>query len=176
MNTTNNDVNALYQGDRNLGRHSFITEEEELEAIKKVEEELKVPRPRPCGWKVAIALYVRPVQIKNADGSVSLIHLPETVRADDKYKTCTGLVVAMGDAAYQDKKKFPTGPFCKVGDFVAFPRHAGHLVNYLGPIELDGINYREELLKEYPDGRPMMYVPDDSIFDVVRGPDDIELY
>jgi co-chaperonin GroES (HSP10) len=31
----------------------------------------------------------------------------------------------MGDAAYQDKEKFPNGPYCAKGDFVIFRSYSG---------------------------------------------------
>jgi len=32
--------------------------------------------------------------------------------------TVVGLVVKQGDLCYQDKEKFPKGPWCKEGEFV----------------------------------------------------------
>ena len=36
-----------------------------------------------------------------------------------------GYVVAMGEDAYQDKAKFPNGPWCKIGDWVIFRSYSG---------------------------------------------------
>ena len=36
-----------------------------------------------------------------------------------------GVVLDMGDQAYADKERFPTGPWCKVGDFVMFRPNSG---------------------------------------------------
>ena len=36
-----------------------------------------------------------------------------------------GLVVDMGDQAYSDDERFPTGPWCKEGDFVMFRMNSG---------------------------------------------------
>jgi co-chaperonin GroES (HSP10) len=39
--------------------------------------------------------------------------------------TVVGLVVEMGDLCYQDKEKFPKGPWCKKGQFIIYGRYAG---------------------------------------------------
>ena len=39
--------------------------------------------------------------------------------------TVIGIVVKMGDLCYLDKDKFPTGPWCKEGQFVMYGRYAG---------------------------------------------------
>ena len=36
-----------------------------------------------------------------------------------------GLVVDMGSQAYADKDRFPTGAWCKVGDYVMFRANSG---------------------------------------------------
>jgi co-chaperonin GroES (HSP10) len=36
-----------------------------------------------------------------------------------------GVVVDMGDQAYNDKERFPSGPWCKEGDFVMFRANTG---------------------------------------------------
>ena len=39
--------------------------------------------------------------------------------------TVVGLVVKMGDLCYEDKEKFPKGPWCKEGEFVVYGRYSG---------------------------------------------------
>ncbi len=39
--------------------------------------------------------------------------------------TNCGYVLKVGPLAYYDKEKFPTGPWCKKGDWVIFARYAG---------------------------------------------------
>jgi co-chaperonin GroES (HSP10) len=34
-------------------------------------------------------------------------------------------VIKMGPDAYKDEKRFPSGPYCKTGDFVLVRPHAG---------------------------------------------------
>ena len=41
-------------------------------------------------------------------------------------------VLAVGPHAYQDKKRFPDGPWCKVGDWIMFARYAGSRIKIEG--------------------------------------------
>jgi co-chaperonin GroES (HSP10) len=36
-----------------------------------------------------------------------------------------GAVIELGEQAYSDKERFPTGPWCKVGDYVMFRANTG---------------------------------------------------
>ena len=42
-----------------------------------------------------------------------------------KEATNCGYVLKVGPLAYYDKEKYPTGPWCKKGDWVIFARYAG---------------------------------------------------
>ena len=43
-----------------------------------------------------------------------------------------GSVLAMGDACYRDKERYPHGPWCAVGDWVVFARYAGSRIEIEG--------------------------------------------
>jgi chaperonin GroES len=43
-----------------------------------------------------------------------------------------GLVLAMGPQCYQDKERYPEGPWCKVNNWVMFARYAGSRVKIEG--------------------------------------------
>ena len=43
-----------------------------------------------------------------------------------------GFVLKMGDLAYADEKKFPTGPWCKQGDWVVFRAYSGTRIKIYG--------------------------------------------
>lgn len=85
---------------------------------------------RPAGWRIL----VEPVEIKRTtEGGIALPD--EAVRAQE-YQRYYGTVVAMGHLCYRNDK-FRTHPdqrfediepWCKVGDLVAFDRHAGQEV------------------------------------------------
>ena len=82
--------------------------------------------PEPKGFKLLIAL---PELEEKTDGG---IYLPEQVRNTEALATVVGFVLKAGDLAYQDEKKFPTGPWCKEGDFVLTRPMAGSRVKIHG--------------------------------------------
>ena len=47
-----------------------------------------------------------------------------------------GLVVDMGEQAYNDPERFPTGPWCKQGDYVMFRANSGTR------FKVNGLEYR----------------------------------
>ena len=83
-----------------------------------------VPLPNLPGYHVL----VRPVSVRN-ETKGGLI-LPDSTVDDVKYLTTVGRVLAVGDSAYIDNKKFPNGAWCQVGDYIAYGRHVGHKFVY----------------------------------------------
>ena len=92
------------------------------------EEEVKDPSPLPTipGFHVLI----RPVSIKSK--TKGGIILPDSTVDDMAYLTTVGKVLAVGDLAYQDENKFPSGAWCKPGDYVCYGKHAGVKMLYRG--------------------------------------------
>ena len=74
-------------------------------------------------------------QIEETIGELGLIKAKQTLR-EERIMSTVGLVLDMGDQAYADKDRFPTGPWCKVGDYVVFPAYSGTRVS------VNGIEYR----------------------------------
>ena len=82
--------------------------------------------PTPGGWYILCAQYVRPAK-------VGAILMPDRVRDEDKYQGRCGIVLAIGPDAYRGDK-YPSGPWCKVGDWVAWPavENAASRMEYAG--------------------------------------------
>ncbi len=110
---------------------SYILPEEESDAIAFVEKQLGCPLPRMCGYKVCVKIYVEEENYKTKEGQDSIILRPDALKANDKFRNCTGLVIGMGPDAYKHEK-FKTGAWCKIGDWVVIPRHAGMQYNFRG--------------------------------------------
>lgn len=78
--------------------------------------------PRPAGYRILCAI---PEAEKHFEESeVGLIKADETMRNEETLTTVL-FVVAMGPDCYKDPSRFPTGPWCKEGDFVLIRPHTG---------------------------------------------------
>lgn len=76
--------------------------------------------PHPTGYHLLIAL----PNIEETFGDSGLIKAAKTVR-DEIILTMVGLVLEVGPEAYGDKTRFPSGPWCKAGDYVLFRANSG---------------------------------------------------
>ena len=82
--------------------------------------------PQPTGWRILVL----PFKIdEKTKGGVLLGQ--ETIERQQVASQC-GNVLAMGSECYQDKKRYPNGPWCKVGDWVVFARYAGSRIEIEG--------------------------------------------
>jgi co-chaperonin GroES (HSP10) len=85
---------------------------------KEVEDRAK-QLPSPQGYRILCAI----PEAEEAFES-GIIKSDETRRHDELLTTVL-FVVAMGPDCYADKTRFPTGPWCKQGDFVLVRPNAG---------------------------------------------------
>ena len=96
---------------------------ESVEEAKRVDEtnvsDIKDELPQPSGWRLLVLPFTPKEKTKGG-----IIIAQESL---DKARIATncGYVVKMGPMAYGDKEKFPTGAWCKQGDWVIFARYAG---------------------------------------------------
>ena len=84
------------------------------------DKEIDAQLPKPVGYRVLVAL---PQQKDTYDGSNIL--KTDTAKRLDHIMSIMGLVMDMGDQAYADKERFPTGAWCKQGDYVMFRANTG---------------------------------------------------
>ena len=75
--------------------------------------------PSPTGWRLLVLPY------KGKGKTEGGIYLPDQVIEQNEVSTQVGYVLKVGPLAYEDKQKFPTGLWCKKGDWVIFARYAG---------------------------------------------------
>ena len=75
--------------------------------------------PNPVGYRMLVRPYSGPKKTKGG------IALSDKTLETIEMTTVVGLVVKMGDLCYQDKDKFPNGPWCKEGQFIIYGRYAG---------------------------------------------------
>jgi len=93
-------------------------------------EELDRQLPKPVGYKMLIALP------KIEDTYESGLVKAEKTMYYEQVLSVVGIVLDMGEQAYKDLDRYPTGPWCKVGDFVMFRSNSGTR------FKVDGVEYR----------------------------------
>jgi co-chaperonin GroES (HSP10) len=103
--------------------------------------------PTPVGWRIAILPYRGPEKTKGG-----IVLAEESVRRANLATTC-GYVLKVGDLAYKDEGKFPSGPWCEEGDWIIFGRYAGLRINI--------------------DGGEIRILNDDEIVGRINDPEDI---
>ena len=92
----------------------------DLSAIMdKTAEEKAKQLPEPSGYHILVAL---PEAEEKYDSG--LIKADETRRFEEVLATVF-FVVKMGPDCYKDTEKFPTGPWCKEGDFILARPNSG---------------------------------------------------
>jgi co-chaperonin GroES (HSP10) len=123
--------------------------------IKQVQKEKKVKKkpleemslPKPTGWRILVLPYKAKEKTKGG------IILSDKTVTESQIATNCGLVMDIGPDAYNDKDKFPNGPWCKKKDWVLFARYAGSRI--------------------YIDGGEIRVLNDDEILGTIEDPEDI---
>ena len=90
------------------------TQPKEVEATDKAKQ-----LPVPKGYKILIAL---PEIEETTKGGI--IKASETRRVEE-VGSIVGFVLEMGDDCYQDKNRFPNGPYCEKGDWIIMRSYSG---------------------------------------------------
>ena len=83
--------------------------------------------PEPTGYKLLCMV----PKIEDTYGDSGLIKSSDTVRAEEQ-TTLVLFVAKLGPDAYKDTAKFPTGPWCKEGDFIITRAYTGTRVRIHG--------------------------------------------
>ena len=96
-------------------------EEAEIKAIvgDATEVEKAAQLPKPSGYRILCAI---PEQDKETESG--LILADEYLKREELLTTVL-FVVDLGPDCYQDKARFPNGPWCKKGDFILVRPNAG---------------------------------------------------
>ena len=83
------------------------------------EEKTASQLPKPTGYKLLIAL---PNPEEKTEGGI--IKASQTLEAEE-IGSIVGFVIAMGPDAYKSTDRFPTGPYCKEGDWIMMRSYSG---------------------------------------------------
>ena len=130
----------------------ILTPNKKLVGLKRSEEQKEVTNekaklPQPTGWRMLVLPFRMSEKSKGG-----VLFGTETIDKQQVASQC-GNVLAMGSECYNDKERYPNGPWCKVGDWVVFARYAG------SRIEIDGGEVR--------------WLNEDEILATVKNPEDI---
>ena len=106
------------------------------------EHEMRLPEPMGYNLLCAIPEIEKEFGSGIAKADITMNH--------EAILTTVLCVLRMGKDCYQDVRRFPSGPWCKVHDFILVMPHAG------GRIKIDGQEYR--------------IIKDDSVLAVVDDP------
>ena len=91
-----------------------------------VEEDVKSQLPEPKGWRILVAM---PLVEEKTEGGI--VKVESTVRDVELSNIC-GYVLKLGAECYKDKNRFPTGAWCKKGDWVIFRAYSGTRIKMYG--------------------------------------------
>ena len=95
------------------------------------QEDIEAQLPKPVGYRVLVAL----PQVEETFGDTGLLKSSNTI-SQEHIMSIIGLVLDMGDQAYSDEDRFPSGPWCKPGDYVMFRMNTGTR------FKVGGVEYR----------------------------------
>lgn len=110
-------TDALVTNDYVAQTEATLPVEKEVAEITELEMEQQLPKP--VGYRLLIALPRVEEQYESG-----LLKADRT-KHEEAIMSMMGAVIDMGAQAYSDKDRFPTGPWCKIGDFVMFRPHSG---------------------------------------------------
>ena len=133
--------------------NSFTVPKEVMDKFDNPEQFLDTERkemdklPKPTGW----SLLVLPFRAKQKTKGGVL--LTDKAVEDSQLTTTVAMVLATGPDAYKDKDKFPSGSWCKQGDWVVFGRYAGSRLRI--------------------EGGEVRILNDDEILGTIENPEDI---
>lgn len=91
-----------------------------IEETTLTDEQLDAQIPTPVGYHLLVMM----PSVEKTYGDSGIIKADKTVH-DDSIMSMIGVVLDMGHQAYTDKERFPTGPWCSVGDHVMFRYNTG---------------------------------------------------
>ncbi len=93
------------------------------------QEEKGKQMPKPAGWKILCAVPKLDVSETFDD---SVIVRPGVNTFQEQQATVVLFVIDVGPDAYADKVRYPSGPWCKKGDFIIARQYSGTFVQIHG--------------------------------------------
>ena len=98
-----------------------------IQSVEATAEEKARQLPDPTGWKILCAV---PDVVETFENS-SIVKAGQFMKQEE-HATTVLFVVKIGPDAYKDQAKFPSGPWCKEGDFVLVRTYSGTRLKIYG--------------------------------------------
>jgi co-chaperonin GroES (HSP10) len=98
---------------------AIATESGEVSTLPETQEEKATQLPQPSGYHILVA--IPEIEAKYDSG---IIKADSTMHYEEVLSTVF-FVVKMGPDCYKDASRFPSGPWCKEGDFVLARPNSG---------------------------------------------------
>ena len=104
-----------------------VVAETTIQAVEASSEAEKAKQlPEPSGYHILIGI---PESEEKTDGGI--LKARQTIEIEET-ATIVGFVLKLGPDCYQDKKRFPSGPWCKEGDFILMRSYSGTRISIHG--------------------------------------------
>lgn len=103
-----------------------LTQAVDLSGLGKEPEQKAKQLPEPKGYRILCA--IPEVEDKFESGLLKA----DSTKYIEQHSTVVLFVLKMGDLCYKDTEKFPTGAWCKEGDFIITRAYAGTRIKIHG--------------------------------------------
>ena len=104
-----------------------VVAETTIQAVEETSDAEKAKQlPEPSGYHILIGI---PESEEKTDGGI--LKARQTIEIEET-ATIVGFVLKLGPDCYQDKKRFPSGPWCKEGDFIIMRAYGGSRISIHG--------------------------------------------
>lgn len=105
---------------------AIATESGEVSTLPETAEQKAKQLPQPSGYKILCA--IPDIEEKYESGLIKA----DTTKKHEEILATVYFVVALGPDCYTDTERYPTGPWCKVGDFILVRPHTGTRIKIHG--------------------------------------------
>jgi co-chaperonin GroES (HSP10) len=105
---------------------AIATESGEVSTLPETAEQKAKQLPQPSGYKILCA--IPDIEEKYESGLIKA----DTTKKHEEILATVYFVVALGPDCYTDTERYPTGPWCKAGDFILVRPHTGTRIKIHG--------------------------------------------
>ena len=104
-----------------------VVAETTIQAVEETSDTEKAKQlPEPSGYHILIGI---PESEEKTDGGI--LKARQTIEIEET-ATIVGFVLKLGPDCYKDKKRFPSGSWCKEGDFIIMRAYSGTRISIHG--------------------------------------------